>query len=133
MAQENDIRLIESFLKKMKIDSHSIQKAPHIWCVQQQKAEIFILVSGGFVILQSRIMTLPRSNITTFYRKLLELNDNVQESLGASFGINKNNEIILKMLRPTLNLSLNEFIYYLTSIAYVAEKQIGSLKERFND
>ena len=78
-------------------------------------------------------MSLPKSNISTFYRKILELNDNVEESLGASFGINKNNEIILKMLRPMTNLGLNEFIYYMTSIAFVADKQIIALKERFRD
>lgn len=129
---EKDIKLISSFLKKMDIDPIETQKAPNIWCIQQQNAEIFIIVSGGFMILQSKIMILPRSNISTLYRKLLELNDNIQESLGAAFGINKNNEIILKMLRPITNLGLNEFTYYLTSIAYVAEKQMAELKSRFN-
>lgn len=129
---EKDIKLISSFLKKMNIDPIETQKAPNIWRVQQQNAEIFIIVSGGFMILQSKIMILPRSNISTLYRKLLELNDNIQESLGAAFGINKNNEIILKMLRPITNLGLNEFTYYLTSIAYVAEKQMTELKSRFN-
>ena len=134
MAETNkDIDLIVSFLKKMDIDTEKTKKAPNIWSIKQKKAEIFIIVAGGFVILQSKIMMLPRSNMSTFYRKLLELNDNVQESLGAAFGINKNSEIILKMLRPMTNLGLNEFIYYLTSMAYVAEKQITALKERFND
>lgn len=128
-----DIELIDSYLKKMDIDPQKTKKAPNIWCIEQDKAEIFIIVAGGFVILQSKIMSLPKSNISTFYRKLLELNDNVEESLGASFGINKNNEIILKMLRPMTSLGLNEFIYYLTSIAFVADKQITALKERFSD
>jgi hypothetical protein len=95
--------------------------------------DVYIIVVKGFMILQSKIMTLPHSNISTFYRKLLELNDNVEDSLGAAFGINRNNEIILKMLRPTSNLTLNEFTYYLTSITHVAAKQTKELKERFND
>ena len=128
-----DIELIDSYLKKMDIDPQKIKKAPNIWYIEQNNAEIFIIVAGGFVILQSKIMSLPKSNISTFYRKLLELNDNVEESLGASFGINKNNEIILKMLRPLTHLGLNEFIYYLTSIAFVADKQLTLLKERFRD
>ena len=128
-----DIELIDSYLKKMDIDPQKIKKAPNIWCVEQNKAEIFIIAAGGFVILQSKIMALPKSNISTFYRKLLELNDNVEESLGAAFGINKNNEIILKMLRPMTHLGFNEFIYYLTSIAFVADKQIALLKERFSN
>ena len=128
-----DIELIDSYLKKMDIDSEKTKKAPNIWCIEQNNAEIFIIAAGGFVILQSKIMSLPKSNISTFYRKILELNDNVEESLGASFGINKNNEIILKMLRPMTNLGLNEFIYYMTSIAFVADKQIIALKERFRD
>ncbi len=130
---EKDIERICSFLKKMDLDPEMLKKAPNIWCVTQKNAEIFIIVAGGFLILQSKIMVLPRSNIITFYRKLLELNDNVQESLGASFGINKNNEIILKMLRPTSNLEFSEFSYYLTSMTYVAEKQIPLFRERFND
>ena len=134
MAEKNkDIDLIVSYLKKMDIDTEKTKKADNIWSIKQNKAEIFIIVAGGFVIFQSKIMMLPRSNMSTFYRKLLELNDNVQESLGAAFGINKNSEIILKMLRPMTNIGLNEFIYYLTSMAYVAEKQITALKERFND
>ncbi|HBQ21454.1 MAG: hypothetical protein A2Z91_04465 [Deltaproteobacteria bacterium GWA2_38_16] len=128
-----DIELIASYLKKMDIDPEQTKKAPNIWRLEQNKAEIFIIVAGGFIIFQSKIMALPKSNISTFYRKLLELNENVEESLGASFGINKHNEIILKMLRPSTNLGLNEFIYYLTSIAFVAEKQMDMLKERFND
>jgi len=134
MAEKNkDIDLIASYLKKMDIDTEKTKKAPNIWSIKQNKAEIFIIVAGGFVIFQSKIMMQPRSNMSTFYRKLLELNDNVQESLGAAFGINKNSEIILKMLRPMSNIGLNEFIYYLTSMAYVAEKQITALKERFAD
>ena len=128
-----DIELIASYLKKMDIDPEQTKKAPNIWRLEQNKAEIFIIVAGGFIIFQSKIMALPKSNISTFYRKILELNDNVEESLGASFGINKNNEIILKMLRPMTNLGLNEFIYYMTSIAFVADKQIMALKERFRD
>jgi len=131
--QTKDINLIVSFLKKMDIDTKKANKAPNIWSITQKDAEIFVIVAGGFVILQSKIMSLPRSNLSTFYRKLLEVNDNVQESLGAAFGINKNNEIILKMLRPITNLGLNEFIYYLTSIAYVADKQMTTLRKRFND
>lgn len=131
--QQKDIDLIASFLKKMDIDPKEAEKAPNIWSIKQTSAEIFVIVAGGFLILQAKIMVLPRSNISTFYRKLLELNDNVQESLGTSFGINKSNEIILKMLRPMTNIGLNEFMYYLTSIAYVADKQTKELKARFND
>ena len=131
--QEKDIALIASFLKKMDLDPKDHSRAPNIWSVKQKSAEVFIIVAGGFLILQSKVMSLPKSNLSTFYRKLLELNDNVQESLGAAFGINKNNEIILKMLRPMTNLGFNEFMYYLTSISFVAEKQIDTLPKRFND
>lgn len=133
MAEGNEIELIPSFLKELGIDPEAARKAPNIWHVAQNGSDIFIIVVKGFMILQSKIMTLPRSNISTFYRKLLELNDNVEESLGAAFGINKNNEIILKMLRPITNLTLNEFSYYLTGIAHVTTKQTQELKERFND
>lgn len=133
MAEGNEIELIPSFLKELGIDPEAAKKAPNIWHVAQNGSDIFIIVVKGFMILQSKIMPLPHSNISTFYRKLLELNDNVEESLGAAFGINKNNEIILKMLRPTTNLTLNEFSYYLTSIAHVTTKQNQELKERFND
>ena len=131
--QEKDVSLVASFLKKMDLDPKDHERAPNIWSVKQNSAEIFIIVAGGFLIFQSKIMSLPKSNLSTFYRKLLELNDNVQESLGAAFGINKNNEIILKMLRPMTNLGFNEFMYYLTSIAFVSEKQIDALPKRFND
>lgn len=130
---QKDIDLITSCLKQMDIDPKKAQKAPHIWMIQQNEAEIFIIAAGGFVIFQSKIMSLPKTNLSTFYRKLLEVNDNVEESLGASFGINKNNEIILKMLRPTSQLGFQEFSYYLTSILYVAEKYVTYLKSKFND
>lgn len=130
---QKDIELITSYLKQMDIDPKEAQKAPNIWKVQQNEAEIFIIVAGNFVIFQSKVMSLPKTNISTFYRKLLEINDNVEESLGASFGINKNNEIILKMLRPTSNLGFPEFSYYLTSILYVAEKYLTYLISKFND
>lgn len=133
MADLNEIELIASFLKDLGIDTESVKKAPNIWSVSHNGSDIYIIVVKGFMILQSKIMTLPHSNISTFYRKLLELNDNVEESLGASFGINRNNEIILKMLRPATNLTLNEFSYYLTSISHVTTKQTRELKERFND
>jgi len=133
MAEVTEIELITSFLKELEIDPEASKKAPNIWLLHQQGADVYIIVVKGLMILQSRIMALPHSNISTFYRKLLELNDNVEESLGAAFGINRNNEIILKMLRPTGNLTLNEFTYYLTSIAHVAAKQTKELKERFND
>lgn len=133
MADLNDIELIASFLKDLGIDPESVKKAPNIWSISQNGSDIYIIVVKGFMILQSKIMTLPHSNISTFYRKLLELNDDVEESLGASFGINRNNEIILKMLRPTTNLTLNEFSYYLTSISHVTTQQTQKLKERFND
>ncbi|MEK7790269.1 MAG: YbjN domain-containing protein [Deltaproteobacteria bacterium] len=133
MADLNDIELIASFLKDLGIDPESVKKAPNIWSVSQNGSAIYIIVVKGFMILQSKIMSLPHSNISTFYRKLLELNDNVEESLGASFGINRNNEIILKMLRPTTNLTFNEFSYYLTSISHVTTQQTRELKERFND
>lgn len=133
MADLNDIELIASFLKDLGIDPESVKKAPNIWSISQNGSDIYIIVVKGFMILQSKIMPLPHSNISTFYRKLLELNDDVEESLGASFGINRNNEIILKMLRPTTNLTLNEFSYYLTSISHVTTQQTQKLKERFND
>lgn len=133
MADLNDIELIASFLKDLGIDPESAKKAPNIWSISQNGSDIYIIVVKGFMILQSKIMPLPHSNISTFYRKLLELNDDVEESLGASFGINRNNEIILKMLRPTTNLTLNEFSYYLTSISHVTTQQTRELKERFND
>lgn len=133
MTEGTEIELVTSFLKELGIDSEAAKKAPNIWFLSQQGADIYIIVVKGFMILQSKIMALPHSNISTFYRKLLELNDNVEDSLGAAFGINHNNEIILKMLRPTTNLTLSEFTYYLTSIAHVAAKQTKELKERFND
>jgi len=129
--KQTDIELIISYLKHLNIDDKETQKAPNIWVVRQNDADIYIIVAGGFVILQSKIMDVPKANTPTLYRKILELNDNIQESLGAAFGVNKNNEVILKMLRPTSNLSLNDFTYYLTSIAYVADKQIKALKTRF--
>lgn len=133
MIETTEIELVTSFLKELGIDAEAAKKAPNIWLLQQQGADVYIIVVKGFMILQSKIMALPHSNISTFYRKLLELNDNVEDSLGAAFGINHNNEIILKMLRPTTNLTLSEFTYYLTSIAHVAAKQTKELKERFND
>lgn len=133
MTETTEIELVTSFLKELGIDAEAAKKAPNIWLLQQQGADVYMIVVKGFMILQSKIMALPHSNISTFYRKLLELNDNVEESLGAAFGINRNNEIILKMLRPTPNLTLSEFTYYLTSIAHVAAKQTKELKERFND
>ena len=133
VEQQKDIQLVSSFLKQMEIDPEETKKAPNIWCVSQKTTQIYIIIAGGFIIFQAKIMSLPKSNLSTFYRKLLELNDNAQESLGAAFGINKNNEIILKMLRPTSNLGIGEFTYYLTSVAYVAETQTKLLKERFND
>jgi len=133
MAEGNEIELITSFLKEVGVDPEAAKKAPNIWHLSQNGMDVYIIVVKGFMILQSKIMTLPHSNISTFYRKLLELNDNVEDSLGAAFGINRNNEIILKMLRPTSNLTLNEFTYYLTSITHVAAKQTKELKERFND
>ncbi len=131
-SQSKDTELIESYLKSMDLNPESLRKAPNIWMITQNEVEIFMIAAGGFLILQSKVMGLPKSNQSTFYRKLLELNDNVEESLGAAFGINKNNEIILKMLRPMTNIGLKEFIYYLTSITFVAEKQSRLLKERFN-
>ncbi len=133
MAEGNEIELITSFIKEVGIDPEAAKKAPNIWRLSQNGMDVYIIVVKGFMILQSKIMTLPHSNISTFYRKLLELNDNVEESLGAAFGINRNNEIILKMLRPTSNLTFNEFTYYLTSMTHVATKQTKELKERFND
>lgn len=133
MTEVTEIELVTSFLKELGIDAEAAKKAPNIWLLPQQGSDVYMIVVKGFMILQVKIMALPRSNISTFYRKLLELNDNVEESLGAAFGINRNNEIILKMLRPTPNLTLSEFTYYLTSIAHVAAKQTKDLKERFND
>lgn len=133
MTETNqDIELIFSFLKKLDIDPKETQKAPNIWRVKQAHSEIFIIVAGGFVIFQCKIMNVPKFNTATLYRKLLELNDNVQESLGSSFGVNKNNEIILKMLRPLSHLEFTEFSYYLTSIAHVAEKHKPFLNEKFD-
>ncbi|MBI4041611.1 MAG: YbjN domain-containing protein [Deltaproteobacteria bacterium] len=130
---KRDIDTIDAYLRKMSFNPDELKKAPNIWKITQNKAEIFVIVAGGFIILQSKIMNCPKSNITTLYRKILELNDNVEQSLGAAFGINKNNEIILKMLRPMSNLGLNDFIYYLTSIAFVADQQMKELRGRFGD
>lgn len=132
MTEGTDTQKIEEFLIQLEINLEQARKTPNIWAIAQGTVDVYIIVAGGFLIIQSKIMDIPKSNLLTFYRKLLELNDNAEESLGASFGINKNSEVILKILRPTSHLNFEEFSYYLTSVTYVADKFATYLRQKFS-
>ena len=132
MTEGTDTQKIEEFLVKLEINLEQARKTPNIWSIAQGAVDVYIIVAGGFLIIQSKIMDMPKSNLLTFYRKILELNDNAEESLGASFGINKNSEVLLKVLRPTSHLNFEEFSYYLTSVTYVADKFATYLRQKFS-
>ena len=119
---DQDILLIESYFIKMGIDPKKAREKDNIFAVVQGNAKIYVLVVGGFFIAQSRVTLVPRKNPTTFYKKLLELNEDTAETLGTAFGVNKDDEVIVKMLKTTRNLSFDDFVYILTTVAYVADK-----------
>ena len=128
----NNTKIIEDFLQKMNIDPSSVLLQENAWIIHQKNSSICIMTVGGFVIFQSPIMHCPKQNIATFYRRLLEINENAEESLGASFGINPHNEVILKFIFPLEGMAFETFSYLLTSIAHVADKQSQVLKEKFD-
>ena len=129
---KKDIIKIEDLLKQIKIDPEKAKHGDNMWSVKQGSAIIFIITAGGFVIFQSPIMEVPKQNLATLYRKLLELNEDAGETLGTSFGISVQNEIVLKSLYPLKDLNFNTFSYSLTSIAHVADKYCTYFREKFN-
>jgi len=131
-TEKKDVSKIEEFLKQLKIDPEKARHGDNMWSLKQGEARIFIITAGGFLIFQSPIMAPPKQNLQTFYRTILELNDNATETLGASFGINSNNEVILKSLYPMENINSKTFSYFLTSMAHVAEKYLAELRHKFN-
>ncbi|MBI2027162.1 MAG: YbjN domain-containing protein [Deltaproteobacteria bacterium] len=132
MIEKNFSKIIEDYLQKMNIDPSSVILQENTWLIHQKNSSVCIMTIGGFIIFQSPIMHCPKQNVQTFYRKLLELNENAEETLGASFGINSHNEIMLKFLYPIQNMDFDTFSYLLTSIAHVADKQSKELKEKFD-
>ena len=119
---DSDVSMVESYFTKMGIDPNLARESGNIFAVIQGNAKIYVLVAGGFLIAQSRVTIVPKKNLTVFYRKLLDLNDNPAETMGTAFGINADDEVIVKMLKATRNLSFDDFVYILTTVAYVAEK-----------
>ncbi len=129
---QTDIEKIESFLTHLKFDKDKIKCGDNMWSFRQGAATVFVITAGGFVIFQAVIMTVPKQNLTYIYRMCLELNDDASETLGASFGINSNNEIIVKSLLPLADMNFSSFSYFLTSVAHVADKYTKHFKEKFN-
>ncbi len=130
---KKDVKKIEDLLKQIKIDPEKAKHGDNMWSVKQGNAHIFIITAGGFIIFQSPIMAVPKQNLSTLYRKLLELNEDATETLGMSFGINNaQNEVILKSLYPLKDLNFSTFSYFLTSMAHVADKYCKYFREKFN-
>ena len=127
-----DIEKVENFLTHMKIDKDKTRCGDNMWSFRQGAAHVFIMTAGGFVIFQSVLMAVPKQNLMYIYRQCLELNDNANETLGTSFGINSHNEIVVKSLYPLSGITFETFSYFLTSIAHVADKYTKQFKEKFN-
>jgi hypothetical protein len=129
---EEDIKKIEEYFVQLGIDPKKALVAPNTWTFKQNDLDVFVIATAGFFIVQSTIMNTPKENLANFYRTLLELNDNAEQTMGATFGINSKNEVVLKILRPIGELDQEEFTYNVTTVAFVGDKYQKQLTRDFD-
>lgn len=128
--------LIEEIIADLGIDpvdnlEEATEQQHYSWCLQRGSATVFVeLFTEGkesYFMVDCPILTLPATGLEAFYRKLLELNDQLVE---ASLVV-RGSEIHLVGIRPLRGLDASEASDMLDRISAWADSLDNKLSEEF--
>jgi hypothetical protein len=109
----------------------ALERERYSWCLKRGSATVFIEIfsEGGesYFMVDCPILYLPPSNVEGFFRKLLEINDQLIEGTLAL----RSDEIHLVAVRPLKGLDATEASGMLDRISAWADQLDNQLSEEF--
>lgn len=131
---EQVAHMIEHIFKQRGLHPHEHQVVPNqqgAWCLTEENATIYIYVhdtvTGPTLRVTSPILNLPATNREKFYRKLLDINTDLNNCSLATY-----QDIILVVAqRHTAGLSEQELDEIVSNVAFVAGTLEGKLISEF--
>jgi hypothetical protein len=128
-------KLVENFFNKIRFNPHQ-QQIPSAkgygWWIGRGSAVIYIFVQeaeGGGVYLRvvSPLVYLPKENLIAFYRKLLDINNDL---VNCALATDKD-VVLLVVQRPTLGLDQEELDDVVSLLAQTADSLDNELNKEF--
>jgi len=109
----------------------ALEKERYSWCLKRGSATVFIEIfsenAESYFMVDCPILYLPPSNLEAFFRKLLEINDQLVEGTLAL----RSDEIHLVAVRPLKGLDAAEASGMLDRISAWADQLDNQLAEEF--